>query len=89
MTEWYQVTARIVSQKGTCAAGHKVGDGYAIGDTTPAGMCSWAFYTLFPFASALQAGGSFPWEKDADKTTVACPDPGNPTVFELRRIRKK
>jgi uncharacterized repeat protein (TIGR04076 family) len=33
-------------------------------------------------------GGSFPWEKDPDVTTVACPDPDNPVVFELRRLRQ-
>ncbi|HAS04615.1 MAG TPA: hypothetical protein DCR71_02475 [Dehalococcoidia bacterium] len=48
-------------------------------------MCSWAFYTLFPFAEVLQFGGSLPWEKDPSKTTVACPDPDNPVVFELSR----
>lgn len=88
MAEWYQLKARIISQKGHCAAGHNVGDEFVIGDVAPAGICSWAFFTLFPFISALQAGGSFPWEKDADKTTVACPDAENPVVFELRRIRK-
>jgi len=49
----------------------------------PAGMCAWAFYTLFPFAQVLMSGGAFPWEKHPDKCTVACPDPGNPVVFEL------
>jgi len=48
-------------------------------------MCSWAFHTLFPFAEVLQFDGSFPWEKDPKKATVACPDPDNPVVFELRR----
>jgi uncharacterized repeat protein (TIGR04076 family) len=48
-------------------------------------MCSWAFYALFPFAEVLQFGGSFPWEKDPSKTTVACPDPDSPVVFELSR----
>jgi uncharacterized repeat protein (TIGR04076 family) len=48
-------------------------------------MCSWAFYTLFPFAEVLQFGGSFPWEDDKDRATIACPDAGNPVVFELRR----
>jgi uncharacterized repeat protein (TIGR04076 family) len=51
-------------------------------------MCPWAFYTLFPFISVLQFGGSFPWEEDRDKTTVACPDPANPVVFELKRLRE-
>lgn len=87
MTDWYKVKARVISQKGHCAAGHKVGDEYLVGDTTPAGMCAWAFYTLFPFVSGLQSGGSFPWETDKDVTTVACPDGGNPVLFELRRVR--
>jgi len=80
-----EVIAKVISQRGTCAAGHKVGDRFVIGDKTPAGMCSWAFYTLFPFAGVLQYGGAFPWESDPNKTTVACPDPENPVVFELRR----
>ena len=81
-----EIIARVVSQKGTCQAGHKVGDEFTIGQTAPAGLCSWAFYCLFPFAEVLQFGGSFPWESDAGTTTVACPDPGNPVVFELRRV---
>ena len=80
-----EVVARVISQKGTCVAGHKVGDEFVIGQETPSGMCSWAFCTLFPFAEVLQFGGSFPWEDEPNKATVACPDPGNPVVFELRR----
>jgi len=62
-----------------------VGDEFEIGECTPPGMCSWAFYTIFPFAQVLKFGGSFPWEKDKDGTTVACPDPDNPVVFDLVR----
>lgn len=80
-----EVTAKVISQKGTCSAGHKVGDEFVIGDKTTPGMCSWAFYTLFPFAEVLQFGGSFPWEENPNRATVACPDPSNPVVFELRR----
>jgi len=79
------VIARGVSQKGTCVAGHRVGDEFTIGQETPSGMCSWAFYTLFPFAEVLQFGGSFPWEESPGMATVACPDPVNPIVFQLRR----
>lgn len=78
------VTAEVISQKGTCSAGHKVGDKFVIGQQTSLKLCSWAFYTLFPFAEVLQFGGSFPWENERNKTTVACPDPENPVVFELR-----
>jgi len=79
------VIARVISQKGTCEAGHKVGDSFVIGQQTPPNLCSWAFHSLFPFAEVLQFGGSFPWKNDKDVVTVACPDPGNPVVFELRR----
>ena len=79
------VIAKVVSQKGTCEAQHKVGDEFIIGEKTPPNFCSWAFCSIFPFAQVLQFGGSFPWEKDRNKTTVACPDPENPVVFELRR----
>ena len=79
------VIAKVISQKGACAAQHKVGDEFVIGQQTPSNLCSWAFYSLFPFAQVLQFGGSFPWEQDRNKTTVACPDPANPVVFELRR----
>ena len=80
------VRAKVISQKGTCSAQHKVGDEFVIGQHTPPGLCSWAFYCLFPFAQVLQFGGSFPWEEDASKATVACPDPVNTVVFELRRV---
>jgi len=78
-----KIIAKIISQKGHCEAGHKVGDEFVIDQKTTEGMCSWAFYTLFPFAEVLQYGGSFPWEKPG-KAVVACPDPSNPVVFELR-----
>ncbi len=83
-----EIIARVISQKGTCAAGHKLGDEFTVGQNTPAGFCSWAYFTVFPFAEVLEFGGAFPWETDPDRTTVACPDPGNPVVFELRRISK-
>jgi len=88
MSEIYEVVSKVISQKGICSSGHKVSDEFSIDQKTPPDMCSWAFYALFPFASVLQFGGSFPWEDDPDKTTVACPDPENPVVFELRRLRK-
>jgi uncharacterized repeat protein (TIGR04076 family) len=85
-SKWYKVAAKVSSQQGTCAANHKAGEEFIIGDSTPNGMCCWAFFSLFPFISVLQSGGSFPWEDSKDKSVVACPDPLNPVVWELRRI---
>jgi len=79
------VVAKVISQRGTCEAGHRVGNEFVIGQKASPGICSWAFYTLFPFTEVLQFGGSFPWEKDSNKATIACPDPENPVIFELRR----
>jgi len=87
MAEQYEVKAKVISQKGTCEAGHKVGDEYDVGGATPAGMCPFAYFGMFPSVAVLQFGGSFPWEEDPDKTTVACQDAANPVVFELRRVR--
>lgn len=81
----YRVIARVISQKGTCVAGHKIGEEFILSDTTPSNMCSWAFFALFPFYSVMKYGGSFPWEKDQNRCTVVCPDPDNPVTFELIR----
>ncbi len=81
-----KIIAKVISQEGTCEAGHRVGDEFIMGQATPPGMCSWAFYTLFPFTEVLEFGGSFPWESGPGKARVACPDPDNPVIFELRRV---
>ena len=96
MADKYDVAVKIVSQKGSCAAKHNVGDEWLIksadawfgrkGQTTE-GMCFFAFHALFPVSQVLLFGGVLPWEKDPDVTRVACPDPDNPVVFELRRLR--
>ena len=87
MAEIHKVRVKVISQKGTCEAGHKVGDEWLVGEKTPEGLCIFAFGSLLSFLTPLMFDGAFPWEKDPDVTTVACPDPGNPVVFELRRRR--
>jgi uncharacterized repeat protein (TIGR04076 family) len=91
MAKSYDVAIRVVSQRGTCAAGHRGGDEWVIrGEEfkTPRGICLGAFGSFYPSAKVLMYGGAFPWESDPDVTTVACPDAQNPVVFELRRVRK-
>ena len=68
------VTAKVVSQKGTCKT-HKVGDKFLMGEETPPSVCGSAFHSLFPFAWVLLSGGSFPREQEPNKGTIACPDP--------------
>ena len=87
MAESYKVNIRVISQKGACEAGHRVGDEWPVGEKTPEGLCIFALGSLLPFITPLMFGASFPWEKDPDVTTVACPDAENPVVFEIRRLR--
>jgi uncharacterized repeat protein (TIGR04076 family) len=89
MSEVYDIEVTVVSQKGTCAAGHKVGDKWTIKDTTPAGICLSAYPFMESSIDVLKYGGAFPWSNDPDISGAVCPDPQNPVVFELRRIRKK
>ena len=97
MAERYEVVAKIVSIKGTCTAGHKVGDewvvgtqindeDWVIGGKMQKGICAGAFSTMCPYVSALIYGGSFSWGIDHQIINLACPDPDNPVVFELRRL---
>ena len=89
MSESYQVQVKVLSQKGTCRRHHKVGDKWIIGTETPGGLCVSAFNSLYPNAKVLMYGGTFPWTPDPDAITEACPDPDNPVVFEVRRLRKQ
>jgi len=79
-----RVIAKVVSRKGACE-NHNVGDEFEIGEKTPHNVCVWAYHSLFPFAQVMLYGGSFPWARDPNQATIACPDPENAVVFELRR----
>ena len=89
-----KVILKIVSVKGTCAAGHFVGQEFDLSQDfilglsgDPRAICPSAFHAVFPSWRVLRHGGEYPWEEDRDKTTIACPDPFNPVMMELRRIK--
>jgi len=87
-----KVIAKVVSQDGFCWAGHKVGDEFQVlGGLTPPGLCPMAYHNMFHFATVLLYGGVFSWAiplgRDPDtEERVACPNPANPVVFDLRRV---
>ncbi len=84
------VSVKVVSQKGFCMAGHKVGDEWLMkredGWRKPPQICILALQTLMPTLQVLMYGGSFPWERDPDCAGGTCPDSRNPVVFEVRRL---
>ena len=90
-----KVVLKIVSVQGHCAAGHKVGQEFDLGKEISVGytetgtaLCPSAYYAAFPSWRVLRHGGEFPWEKDRDTAHIACPDPENPLVVELRRVKE-
>jgi len=84
----YKVIATIVEIRGEgkCSYGHEVGDRFEFTRYTPAGLCQFACDSIRSAAATLLYGGRFPWAKDSDTTTWACPDPERPVIFELRRV---
>lgn len=86
----YDVVIKVIGGKRPCKRGHKPGDEWLMTDHTPGGLCTLAFNAMYPLASALQFGATFPWQKDnPDVTPVSCPDPEVNTIFELKRIPRE
>jgi uncharacterized repeat protein (TIGR04076 family) len=80
------VTLKVISQKGTCAIGHKVGDTIQCSENQIDGqICIHALYAILPKVFAMMFDARFPWLEDPDVSTSACPDAVNPVVFEISR----
>lgn len=85
----YRIIAKVVSQKGTCSFGYKVGDEVLFdGETIQGRICLSALYSFIPKVYAMRYGATLPWLKDnQDVAHHACPDAFNPVVFEIRRLK--
>ena len=84
----YRVVGTIKSIKGTCGAGHKVGDTFELSGHSSAGLCGFFYHDLFPYIIMLQFGGGFPPEwGNPDVLELDCMDKWNLVTLELRRIR--
>jgi len=84
------ITVKEIQGRGICSYGIKPGDCWTItSEETPPKFCAWALQAIFPFLTVLRFGGEFPWEEDKDTAVVCCPDPHNPVVFELRRVKSE
>jgi len=85
----HDVKVTVKSVKGTCAFGHKVGDIiYFDGKTIKGNICYSALMVLLPKIYSMRYGAEFPWAEDKEAISNACPDPKNPVVFEIRRIKE-
>lgn len=81
------VKAKVISQKGICALGHKVGDTVTFTESGVQGkICIHALYSMLPAVFAMMFESKFSWLKDPDTKTHACPDAYNPLIFEITRV---
>jgi len=83
------IEAKVISVKGTCGQGHKVGDIVRFTEQGVDGkICIHALYSMLPAVFAMMFEARFPWLQDPDKKTHACPDAAFPVVFEILRVRE-
>ena len=77
--------AKVESMKGTCSAGHKVGDTFEINTHKTGGICGWCYHDLFPTLMTLGMGGTIPWRPNRDEFTYVCPDRSVDVTFKITK----
>ncbi len=88
MPKTYKVRIRVISQKGTCKYGMKVGAEWVVDGLVPGGICLGAWHNIYPNLRLLRYGGIMPQYPDPDVIKVVCPDIENPVIFELKRLKE-
>jgi len=78
------LTAEVISVKGACSAGHKVGDKLELTCWDCGGLCGFFYHDIFPNLSVMQFGGTYPWSS-LDELILECPDRENVVTLRIRR----
>jgi uncharacterized repeat protein (TIGR04076 family) len=84
----YKVVATVTGSKGTCSAGHKVGETFEISCHNPAGLCGWFYHDIFPSLQTFQFGGDLPWW-EGNTIELQCPDAHNLVTLKLERFGRE
>lgn len=83
----YRVRGEILSVKGACSVGHKVGDIFYLSGHDTAGLCGFFYHDIFPYVIMLQFGGGFPKEwGNPDVVELECMDRANAVALRLTRV---
>lgn len=77
--------AKVKSVKGTCSAGHKVGDTFEINTHKTGGICGYCYHDFFPYLMTVAMGGKVPWFKSQDDFDYECPDKYNLVAFNIKK----
>ncbi|MGD2201738.1 MAG: TIGR04076 family protein [Candidatus Bathyarchaeota archaeon] len=87
-----KVLVEVISQEGTCAAGHEVGDKILFDWDThqiQGRICLHALYSALPKIYALAHGADVAFAEDKEGNKVArhaCPDGYNPVIYEMKFV---
>lgn len=82
----FPVKATVLEACGpSCRAPHPAGQSWLI-KGVPAGICSFAFNSIFPVYWTLHFGGSDPAEPNPDQMHVTCNVPGCGARFRVERV---
>lgn len=88
-TNGYPIIGTIKAVKGTCSAGHQVGDQIELSAHHAGGMCGFFYHDVFPYIVMLQFGGGFPSEwGDPNIVVLDCVDKVNAVKIELKRLQE-
>ena len=85
--EGRKVIGRIISIKGHCDYGLKVGDEFELSAQSPDGLCGYFYYSIHPYIKTFQFGGKFPDDGIAwagERMEYTCPDVVNSVRIQLR-----
>jgi len=85
--EGRKVIGRIISIRGHCTYGQKVGDEFELTAQSTGGLCPYLYYNLYPYIMTYQFGGTYPdtmtgWT--GERMEFICPDIINQVRIQLR-----
>ncbi|MBM3120016.1 MAG: TIGR04076 family protein [Chloroflexi bacterium] len=85
----FRVIGTIKSVRGTCSAGHKVGDQLEVSCMNSGSLCGFFYHDIFPYLFILEYGSGFPpgFGEYPDMMDMRCPD-NSKVIMEIRRIKK-
>jgi len=82
--EGRKIIGRVISIKGHCTYGLKVGDEFELSAQSSGGLCGYFYYNLYPYIMTYQFGGKFPESWGGERMEFTCPDIVNHVRIQLR-----
>jgi uncharacterized repeat protein (TIGR04076 family) len=79
-----KIKATVISMKGDCAAGHKIGDNFEINCYKSGNLCGFFYHSIFPSLQTFEYGGKMPWWQE-ESLFLSCPDPHNLLTIQIER----